>query len=78
MWPFDTPRAQCTESCKKRHEELEDRVRKLELESTERSLVVLDAAEKVAARLADRVRKRQQQDEPQPTPERPKRPWELR
>lgn len=69
MWPF---LAQSHESCKKRHAELEERVRKLEGITWEAQLKVMDTAEKVAAKLKDRERKRED-----PEPERPRRPWEV-
>jgi hypothetical protein len=70
---FGARRAQSDESCKKRLEEVEERLRKLELESVDRQLHVLDLAEKVAAKLKDRTRKSEQVVHVE---ERKPRPWE--
>jgi hypothetical protein len=68
-------RAESDESCKKQLEKLEERIQKLELDTVERNLQVLDAAERVAAKLKERVRKREDVVQ---QPERPARPWELK
>ena len=70
MWPF---RAERNESCKKRLDVLEETVRNLQVQLTDVNLEVLDKAEKVAAKLKDRERKREERLEP----ERQRRPWEL-
>lgn len=53
---------------------LGEQLRRLELVVAEINLEVLDKAEKVAAKLKDRERKR---EEVPRQPERPPRPWEL-
>ncbi len=60
------------ESCRRALGELEERVRKLELLQLEAYMQVMDSAEKVAAKLKDRERKREEVQ-----PERPRRPWEV-
>lgn len=77
MWPFTriVPAREC-ESCSKRLEELSERIGKLELKHMEILLDVMDKAEKVAAKLKDRERKRDNNVNATNTIERPRRPWE--
>ncbi len=66
MWPFRSRNDDGTLAEQVRA--LSERVLKLEERDTEQRLLVLDAAEKVANRLEDRVRKRrtaQQEEEPE-------------
>lgn len=68
MWPFTriVP-AREHESCARRLAEAEERIEKLELASMERNLQVLEVAERVSFRLAERKRKRDGKEEPEPT-----------